>query len=103
MQRIHGDISLLVYFPLDSTNIEMETDVKATRDMVALESPESDFLPTNNVDDAINMNLKVFPVTTNYQTISLRKLFLIWNKKMFTKSLLGNLTGRREKLTAFLP
>ena len=56
MQRIHGDISLLVYFPLYSMNIEMGTDVKAVRNMVALESPESDFLPTNNVDDAINMN-----------------------------------------------
>ena len=55
MQHIHGDISLLVYFPLDSMNIEMGTDVKAARDMVALESPESDFLPTNNVDDAINI------------------------------------------------
>ena len=43
MQRIHGDISLLVYFPLDSMNIEMGTDVKAARDMVALESPKSDF------------------------------------------------------------
>ena len=33
-------------------NIEMGTDQKAARDMVALKSPESDFLPTNNVDDA---------------------------------------------------
>ena len=41
--------------------MEMGTDVKAARDMVALESPESDFLPTNNVDDAINMNLKGIP------------------------------------------
>ena len=65
MQRIHGDISLLVYFPLDSMNIEMGTDVKAACDMVALESPESDFLPTNNVDDAINMNLKGIP--SNYE------------------------------------
>ena len=46
-------------------NIEMGTDVKAARDMVALESPESDFLSTNNVDDAINMNVKGIP--SNYE------------------------------------
>ena len=43
MQRIHGDISLWFISPLDSMNLEMGTDVKAARDMVALVSPESDF------------------------------------------------------------
>ena len=39
----------------------METDGKAAPDMVASDPPESDILPTNNVDDAININLKDIP------------------------------------------